>query len=398
MSMMQAWFGTASTKPNVPGIFGWAGTYNNYGMFAFGTPTNPTSATLSIPLDTWTQVSVGSSHSAAIKKDGTLWVWGTSTSGQLGLGNRTTYSSPKQVGSLTSWSFVCCAPGPAYSPSTNQKKGATFAIKTDGTLWCWGLNNYGQLGLGNTTSYSSPKQIGSSTNWTLISAYGTSAAGLQAGGLIYTWGRNNYGQLGTGDTTNRSTPTAITVGLGGVYGVSCAGYHTIANRGVGILYSWGKNTNGQLGLGNITNYSVPTKISSSPAVYNWRRDFGSIASTDIKGTGGSSASTRTNGTLWVWGQTFFGSLGTGNSGRASYSTPQQIGVLTNWKGITINSYASQALKTTNGTMWGTGFTASNGLAPYGSRSVFTQQTVNTNWKQAAMAQGGAQGGMAIAGT
>ena len=81
-----------------------------------------------------------------------LFSWGQNNGGQLGLNNTTYYSSPKQVGSLTDWSQL--AMGAAI----------TTAVKTDGTLWSWGYNNYGQLGLGNTTNYSSPKQVGALTN------------------------------------------------------------------------------------------------------------------------------------------------------------------------------------------------------------------------------------------
>ena len=76
--------------------------------------------------------------------------------GQLGLGNTTYYSSPKQVGALTTWSKIACG-------NFN-----TIAIKTDGTLWSWGYNGYGQLGLNNVTSYSSPKQVGALTTWSTL--------------------------------------------------------------------------------------------------------------------------------------------------------------------------------------------------------------------------------------
>ena len=86
-------------------------------------------------------------------KYGNLWSWGRNSFGQLGLGNTTFYSSPKSVGALTNWLNVSCG----YS-STNS-------TKTDGTLWGWGRSNFGQLGLGNVSSYSSPKQVGFLTNW-----------------------------------------------------------------------------------------------------------------------------------------------------------------------------------------------------------------------------------------
>ena len=87
---------------------------------------------------------------------GGLYSWGRNNYGQLGLGNTTNYSSPKQVGALTTWSKISA--GNNFS----------IATKTDGTLWSWGYNNFGQLGLGNTTNYSSPKQVGALTTWSKI--------------------------------------------------------------------------------------------------------------------------------------------------------------------------------------------------------------------------------------
>ena len=86
-----------------------------------------------------------------------LYAWGGGYSGRLGLGNTTNYSSPKQIGALTNWLNIS---GGGYS---------TTAVKKDGTLWSWGYNLYGMLGLGNTTAYSSPKQVGALTNWSSTS-------------------------------------------------------------------------------------------------------------------------------------------------------------------------------------------------------------------------------------
>jgi alpha-tubulin suppressor-like RCC1 family protein len=106
----------------------------------------------------WKQVSATSDsyHTTAIKTDGTLWTWGYNFYGQLGLGNTTNYSSPKQVGALTNWSKISAG---SYH---------TAAIKTDGTIWSWGGNTQGALGIGNTTNYSSPKQVGALTTWKKI--------------------------------------------------------------------------------------------------------------------------------------------------------------------------------------------------------------------------------------
>jgi alpha-tubulin suppressor-like RCC1 family protein len=94
-----------------------------------------------------------------------LWTWGRNSSGELGIGNTTSRSSPVQVGALTNWKLV------------DASQGFCFAIKTDGTLWTWGGNSSGQLGLGNTTNRSSPVQVGALTTWLSISAgYSSSIA------------------------------------------------------------------------------------------------------------------------------------------------------------------------------------------------------------------------------
>jgi len=119
--------------------------------------------------------------------------------GQLGLGDTTNISSPVQVGTLTNWKQVSAG------------SGYTFCIKTDGTLWTWGFNNYGQLGLGNTTNRSSPVQVGSLTNWKQVSQ-GTNAShtgAVKTDGTLWTWGFNNLGQLGLGDSNNRSSPVQV---------------------------------------------------------------------------------------------------------------------------------------------------------------------------------------------
>ena len=188
----------------------------------------------------------------AIKTDGTLWVWGQNSQGQLGLGNRTLYSSPKQVGSLTNWSKV--AGGSQH----------TYAIKTDGTLWSWGYSPFGQLGHNNTTSYSSPVQVGSLTNWLEIAAgcYYHSLA-IKTDGTLWAWGYNNNGQLGIGTSDPTYSPTQVgalttwaQIAGGDQFG------HTKAITTSGYLWMWGKNNNGQLGLGNTTYYSSPKQVGS----------------------------------------------------------------------------------------------------------------------------------------
>ena len=125
-----------------------------------------------------------------------LYSWGDNQFGQLGLGNTATRSSPNQVGALTDWLSVVCR----YN---------TLALKADGTIWAWGRNQSGQLGLGNTTYYSSPKQVGALTTWSVVATINNASFALKTDGTIWTWGGNSLGALGLGDTVSRSSPVQV---------------------------------------------------------------------------------------------------------------------------------------------------------------------------------------------
>jgi len=127
-----------------------------------------------------------------------LFSWGAGQNGKLALGNVTNYSSPKQVGSLTTWNTLGGAAG-----------GSSFAIKANGTLWSWGYNGNGELGLNNTTTYSSPTQVGALTNWSAVGGGTNSIAAIKTDGTLWTWGFNAYGQLGLGNTTGYSSPKQV---------------------------------------------------------------------------------------------------------------------------------------------------------------------------------------------
>ena len=151
---------------------------------------------------TWKLVSAGSSFAAAIKTDGTLWTWGGNGAGQLGDNTTTSKSSPIQtIASGTNWKQVAAGAG------------AIAAIKSDGTLWVWGNNTDGELGTNNTTSYSSPIQtIASGTNWKQVSVGLSFTAAVKTDGTLWTWGLNDFGQLGSNSTTSRSSPAQTVAG------------------------------------------------------------------------------------------------------------------------------------------------------------------------------------------
>ena len=154
---------------------------------------------------TWSQVAKGLQQMvAAIKTDGSLWTWGYNYNGTLGQGNNTQYSSPRQVGTDTTWATVQVSQGP----------GMCMATKTDGTLWTWGHNSNGKLGHNNNTHYSSPKQVGTLTNWAKtenfqmdMGSYHT--AMINTSGELFMCGDNNYGQQGHNNRTVYSSPLQI---------------------------------------------------------------------------------------------------------------------------------------------------------------------------------------------
>jgi alpha-tubulin suppressor-like RCC1 family protein len=150
----------------------------------------------------WKLVSCGWDHTTTIKTDGTLWIWGRNQFGQLGDNTVANKSSPVQtISSGTNWKLVS---GGRYH---------TGAIKTDGTLWLWGRNSYGELGNSTLTPKSSPIQtISGGTNWKKISAGHNHTAAIKTDGTLWMWGHNNYGGLGTNDIVQRSSPVQTVAG------------------------------------------------------------------------------------------------------------------------------------------------------------------------------------------
>jgi len=238
----------------------WAWGYNNYGQLGLGDITDRSSPVQVGSLTTWLSVACSYGSSFAVKTDGTLWSWGQGTFGQLGLGNTTYYSSPKQIGALTTWAKVCPC---AYNESC-------FAIKADGTLWAWGNGLLGSLGLGNVTSYSSPKQIGALTNWssTSFASLGYGGLGIKTDGTMWSWGYNYQGVLGLNNTTNYSSPKqvgALTT-WSKVSKTPGYTYSAWAIQSDGTLWGWGDNSFGQLGLGIAGGAAIwksPNQVGSS---------------------------------------------------------------------------------------------------------------------------------------
>lgn len=146
-------------------------------------------------------VSAGGDHNLAIFNDGSLWSWGANGFGQLGNGTIVDGFAPARVGTDLNWESVSVGGG--HNDVGNDQPtngGHSLAIKTDGTLWAWGSNAYGQLGTGTTDDASAPTQVGTDRDWKRVSAGKLHSFGWKADGSLWMWGNNFYGQLGNGSS------------------------------------------------------------------------------------------------------------------------------------------------------------------------------------------------------
>jgi alpha-tubulin suppressor-like RCC1 family protein len=202
--------------------------------------------------NTVAEVATGDHHSCARKDDGTLWCWGTNDDGELGDGTKTAHPTPVQVTALGN-AVAGVAAGFAH----------TCAIKNDGTLWCWGRNDRGQLGNGTTIGSASPVKVTAlGTTVLAVSAGITHTCARRTNGYAYCWGANENGELGSDAPNDSSTPLQVTaVVLGSIVEEIAAGAdYTCARNANGAVYCFGANTYGQLGDGTANPATMPTKV------------------------------------------------------------------------------------------------------------------------------------------
>jgi len=346
------------------GLFTWG--FNNFGQLGNGTTVYYSSPIQVGALTNWKQVFISNvnpnmSFLTSVKTDGTLWACGYNGNGQLGNATTTQYSSPIQIGTLTNWKQVACG------------SQSTAAIKTDGTLWVCGYNNAGQLGNGTTNKYSSPIQVGSLTNWKQVACGYKHTAAIKTDGTLWTWGSDGYGQLGNGTTVRYSSPIqigALTNWKQVACGTNSSISYTAAVKTDGTLWTWGSDGYGQLGNGSTSAYSSPIQVGS---LTNWKQ-----VACDVWTT----FAIKTDGTLWGFGGGNYGILGNGTSG-INYSSPIQIGTLNNWKQVACGYFNVSAIKT-DGTLWTWGFNTYGQLGnnTYGIHYSSPIQVGSlTNWKQ-----------------
>ena len=273
---------------------------------------------------------------AVVKADGTLWSWGTNQQGRLGLNDISQRSSPTQIGSGTDWKQV------------SQSYMGAIATKTNGTLWAWGINEFGQLGQNSRNApgnmgYSSPVQI-PGTTWTHGQGGNYYNMAIKTDGTLWGFGSNSYGEIGDNSRVNKSSPVQIP-GTTWTNKIT-AGYYTMGVKTDGTLYAWGSNTYGALGL----NQPHPTKRSSPVQIpgTTWSTIGGSWA--------GNTFALKTDSTAWTWGDARKGSLG--QNDLVQRSSPTQLPGT--WSHIGPAEYGGGGIKSDN-TMWVWGTNAAGQL-------------------------------------
>jgi alpha-tubulin suppressor-like RCC1 family protein len=210
----------------------------------------------------YTTVSTGVDHTCAIQTGSTLWCWGDNAQGQLGVSTPDGWTpTPTQV---TGTNYTSVAAGALHSCAT----------RSDGTLWCWGDNAYGQLGLGDTTDRSAPTQVGVATDWNMVVAGDRHTCGLRGGGsTAWCWGDGATGQLGQGvGVTSRTTPGQVGTD-NDIFEISAGADHTCYLRDLDDGFCWGDNSYGQLGLGDTTTRWTPVTYTNDAGAIDAGADF-----------------------------------------------------------------------------------------------------------------------------
>lgn len=326
--------GTRHALARLSGDVLWAWGNNDGGQLGDGTLSGRSNPSPVKDLGPVLAMAGGLWHSLALKADGTVWAWGRNDNGQLGVGvfDAMVHVAPAQVQELSQITAVV-----AYSHN--------LALKTDGTVWAWGRNDYGQLGDGTTIQRSIPIQVMGLSHVIAVAVGRQHSLALAQDGTVWAWGYNFYGQLGDGSTTDRSIPAPVQ-GLHDVKEIAGGGFHSLALKADGTVLTWGYNANGQLGDGTHADRSVPVPISGLEPMRA------------IAGGKVYSLALAQDGTVWAWGCNGDGQLGNGTT--TDQSTPTLVPGLSSVRILAAGDSSSIAV-TSDGAFWAWGNNSSGQL-------------------------------------
>ncbi|MBM7569509.1 RCC1 domain-containing protein [Paenibacillus sacheonensis] len=267
-------------------------------------------------------IAAGNEHSLALDSDGTVWAWGNNASGQLGDGSGSPglgRYAPNQIKNFSS--VVAIDSGANYN----------LALKSDGSVWAWGANSFGQLGNGTTIERHTPVQVQGLDSVVAISAGTEHSMALKSDGTVWAWGNNTSGQLGDGTTTHRYVPVQVQ-GINSAVSIATGGSHSLAVKSDGTVWAWGNNTFGQLGDETTIERHTPVQVQG----------LGSVTAIAAGIRGGHTLAVKSDGTVWAWGNNASGQLGDGSN--INRSSPVQVTNLDSVSAITAGTSHSFAVK------------------------------------------------------
>ncbi|HOZ76217.1 MAG TPA: hypothetical protein PLS51_11400 [Flavobacterium sp.] len=316
----------------------------------------PTAVTpVLLPPMTWKTVSAGEEHTAAIRSDGSLWTWGSNEWGQLGNGNYLDSGLPQRIGTDTNWKAISCG------------RNHVIALKTNGTIWAWGANDYKQLGTGVVAnSVNHPVQIGSGSDWTMIASKNNHTVAVKSNGTTWNWGNYNYNPGYDNGNPLPMIPTPTQFASGNWQAITASDASNLLLKSDGTL--WGNGRNSLFELAHVVDdryhilYETPIQIGTEN---NWKT---------VNAGHYHVIATKTDGTLWSWGWV---ALGLGSS--TIYGIPKQIGTANNWL-YAANGIAHSMAIRTDGTIWSWGGNSFGQLAngAMTSASTETPQQIGTD--------------------
>lgn len=305
------------------------------------------------PAPTITALAAGNAHSLALDSAGKVWAWGSDGDGQVGNGSTVSaVPAPTRVEGLANVTSIAAGDNDS------------FALDAAGTVWAWGYNGYGQLGDGSVTERDNPVQVkgpggvGTLANVTAIAAGSQHALALLSDGSVWAWGNNAYGQLGDGTTTDRHAPVEVT-GVSNVIAIAAGAHHSLALESDGTVWAWGDNGVGQLGDGGTTASATPVAVVDAGGSGSLSGVIAIAAGTD------QSLALKSSGVVVAWGGNGHGQLGDGST--TPSSVPVQVaavgasGPLTGMIAIAAGNQDSVALGS-DGVVraWGYGFSGELG--------------------------------------
>jgi alpha-tubulin suppressor-like RCC1 family protein len=304
---------------------------------------------------------VFSGESAVLTNYSTVQTWGANGYGQLGNGSINDSHTPVKLGGH----YTAVTVGGAH----------TLALKGD-TVWAWGYNGNGQLGNNSTSNSSTPVQVSGGgaalSNIIAVAAGGRHSLALAGDGTVWAWGDNTYGQLGVPSTDTPSgystTPVSVAgTNLANITKIAAGGDFSLALKddgtgaGTGTVWAWGNNTNGQLGIPNTTtvnNYSEPQQVVKA--------DGSALAGIINIAAGGSHGlAIDKDGNIWAWGYNIFGQLGDGTT--TTQFRAVKVNVITGTAGgMKISAGLDHSLAIINGSVWAWGYNIYGQLGQLGS--------------------------------